>query len=228
MQLKNVRGDLERNGFAFIPGWRASSDTKNIAHSLGAVWEMGAAFKLSGIPDIQELTPKNRGNARPNSYSSAFGLSEFPFHTDLAYLRYPPRFLVLRCNKGFASVQSQVLQANDFVSAVGRSNVETGLVRPRRVPAGLKLCMLPLQFRIDGREAIRWDSQFLVPMNKSAEQISLAFHAAVWDCAKTIQLENPGDTLIIDNYQALHGRSAVPAQAIDRRIERAYLSEVYR
>ncbi|MDE2937165.1 MAG: TauD/TfdA family dioxygenase [Chloroflexota bacterium] len=223
----NIRRNLERDGFAFIAGWRALSDTEKVARSLGVLWKLGPPFELSGIPDIQELSPKKRDSARRNSYSSAFGLSEFPLHTDLAHLRHPPRYLVLRCIKGFASVQTQVLRASEFASTVGRSCVEKALVRPRWVPAGHKLCMLPLKFRTDGDEAMRWDSKFLVPMNKSAERIALSFHAAAWEKAIYIRLENPGDTLIVDNYQALHGRSAVPAQAIDRRIERAYLSEVF-
>ncbi len=223
----NISGDLGRNGFAFVAGWRALTDTENVVRTLGTVWELGPTFERSGIPDIQELSPKNCGSARPNSYSSTFGLSEFPLHTDLAHLRHPPRYLVLRCIKGFASVQTTVVRATDFASTVGRSNVEKALVRPKRAPTGHKLCLLPLRFQIDGGEAIRWDSEFLVPMNKSAERIALAFRAAAWETAITIRLENPGDTLIVDNYHALHGRSAVPSQAIDRRIERAYLSEIF-
>ena len=51
-----------------------------------------------------------------------------------------------------------------------------------------------------------------------------------WDPAQLIAftLTNPGDTLIVDNWRFLHGRSCVPAVDVNRRIERVYLSELYK
>lgn len=42
-----------------------------------------------------------------------------------------------------------------------------------------------------------------------------------------ILLNQPGDTLLIDNWQMLHGRGEVLAQGTIRRIERVYLSEIF-
>lgn len=39
-------------------------------------------------------------------------------------------------------------------------------------------------------------------------------------------LKNPGDTLIIDNWTTLHGRSEVEKSSNDRVIERVYLREI--
>ncbi|MCC6263340.1 MAG: TauD/TfdA family dioxygenase [Bryobacterales bacterium] len=41
-----------------------------------------------------------------------------------------------------------------------------------------------------------------------------------------IPLFRPGDTILIDNWQVLHGRSAIPVSCTGRRVERVYLSEV--
>ncbi|WP_189666890.1 TauD/TfdA family dioxygenase [Pseudomonas amygdali] len=38
---------------------------------------------------------------------------------------------------------------------------------------------------------------------------------------------NPGDTLIVDNWRMLHGRSAVPTSAMRRQLERIYISELW-
>jgi alpha-ketoglutarate-dependent taurine dioxygenase len=40
-------------------------------------------------------------------------------------------------------------------------------------------------------------------------------------------LTSPGDTLWVDNWRMLHGRSAVTADQADRVIERAYFGELY-
>jgi len=40
-------------------------------------------------------------------------------------------------------------------------------------------------------------------------------------------LHEPGDTILIDNWQMLHGRSQVSAESTIRHIERVYLSEVF-
>ncbi len=37
--------------------------------------------------------------------------------------------------------------------------------------------------------------------------------------------ENPGDTLVVDNWRMLHARSAVPMTQRSRKIHRAYLSK---
>jgi hypothetical protein len=42
-----------------------------------------------------------------------------------------------------------------------------------------------------------------------------------------ILLNEPGDTVLIDNWRMLHGRSQILAQGKVRHIERVYLSEVF-
>ncbi len=40
---------------------------------------------------------------------------------------------------------------------------------------------------------------------------------------KKVQLVHAGDTLVIDNWRALHGRSRVPESALLRKLERVYI-----
>jgi alpha-ketoglutarate-dependent taurine dioxygenase len=46
--------------------------------------------------------------------------------------------------------------------------------------------------------------------------------------ALNVLLLQPGDTLLIDNWRMLHGRSEVSTQSTSRIIDRVYLAEVFR
>jgi len=82
-------------------------------------------------------------------------------------------------------------------------------------------------FRQKGDTGVRWDSLFLIPLNSSAKKVAHVFSTTKWsNSLKAVNLLEPGDTLIVDNWHMLHGRSAVDDDSIDRRIERAYLSAI--
>lgn len=65
-------------------------------------------------------------------------------------------------------------------------------------------------------------------MNAPALRLAEAMSTDAWDRTKlvTLSLLNPGDTLIVDNWRFLHGRSSVQADDAGRCIERVYLSEL--
>jgi L-asparagine oxygenase len=87
--LKSV---VAKHGYAFIGEYRLRASTVDVANEIGHTitpWEGGL---------IQELVP--RATAPPNTYSGIYGIDRFPFHTDLAHWRLPPRYLLLRCLNG--------------------------------------------------------------------------------------------------------------------------------
>lgn len=75
---------------------------------------------------------------------------------------------------------------------------------------------------------MRWDSLFLEPINSAAKKAYELFHAHSWGKQDIIstRLTKPGDTLIIDNWRMLHGRSSVPKISMDRNIQRIYLNNI--
>lgn len=84
---------------------------------------------------------------------------------------------------------------------------------------------LPLIF---GNEFIRWDSIFLQPANKNAEDFHEWMSIALWDgIEKSHSLSASGDTLLINNWKNLHSRSSVSEEDRIRVIERIYLSEMW-
>ena len=218
----SVAHQLQTRGFAHL---RANS---NELASIDAFASLGDLDNVEGLDSIQTLTPKRVANAPPNTYSGNYGIQEFPLHTDLAHWAIPPRYLALRCVRGSASVATRIIDSNIIIDEFGIGSLRMTLVRPRR-PMGngrQLLRLIELENR-DQPNRFRWDSLYLKPATANAEIMMKNIHALLLDeKPKEIFLSELGDSLIIDNWRMLHGRSAVTGDSTHRCIERAYLGAV--
>jgi len=201
-----------------------------VAKSIGKVVDIGGFLPQSGISAVQTLRPHHKGEAGPNQYSGAFGLGDFPLHTDLAHWARPPRYFLLRCRRGSPAVMTRLLATSVLASAVGRETLERALVRPRRPQPNGMHSLLPIVLPGGDTLAVRWDSLFLVPMNEAARRISEIMMKDAW-CQSdltSIALKQVGDILILDNWCVLHGRSSIVCEPdCDRWLERVYISELH-
>ena len=76
-------------------------------------------------------------------------------------------------------------------------------------------------------EVMRWDSLYLCPASRLAADVFEDVKAFLSGAEHVeVKLCEPGDTLIIDNWRCLHGRSAVLQAGESRRIDRVYLTEL--
>ena len=190
--------------------------------------ELGAVVQLPGLAEVQLLTPRQTEHATLNTYSGNFGTESFPLHTDMAHWFLPPKFFALRCVIGSRNVSTTLVDVNDLIQVVGRRDLTRALFRPRR-PLKQNLPLLRLLTRHeDGSETFRWDSLFVVPATNESQAISkiVADHLASLKPME-VWLENPGDTLILDNWRMLHGRSQVSKEDKLRQVERAYFGAMY-
>lgn len=74
---------------------------------------------------------------------------------------------------------------------------------------------------------LRWDPLFLIPLSSPAQELAALMQKPQWrEISTGICLREPGDTLLVDNWRVLHGRSRVMASSLGRCVERVYLSEV--
>jgi alpha-ketoglutarate-dependent taurine dioxygenase len=207
-------------GYVFLPSFEPSISSAEVVNSVGA------GIHTPGLAAIQILVPKQRSESPPNIYSGNYGLDEFPLHTDLAHWFLPPRYLMLRCIATGNDVATRLLDRRVIIDAVGESALRTTLVQPRR-PIELRRPLLNLLDRHAEEQVFRWDQLFLVPATKSSGETyqkvatQLARHPA-----KSFFLRDPGDTLIIDNWRMLHGRSRVASENMGRRVERAYMGSL--
>ena len=210
-----LQARLSRDGYAFLPRYAASNTTRKVAERLGDLlvpWE-GA--------HVQELTP--RAKSTPNTYSGIFGLNEFPFHTDLAHWAEPPRYLLLRCIRGYSDTPTLMLDGRKLASRIGENVLRRALVRPRRPLAG-KVQILRLQQHSPTGEIIRWDEVFLKPASRVGELAFSQFRSLMAQSVATpVVMRNDGDVLIIDNWRMFHARPAIAPHRQERRLQRAYL-----
>lgn len=189
---------------------------------------LGRVQALPGVPDVHTLAPRAHDESTPNTYSGNYGWGEFPLHTDLAHWCIPPRYIALRCVIGAATVATRLLDGSILRADLGERALRRALVQPRR-PVGLTRPIFRLLENLDGKVwMLRWDSLFIAPATEASVSIYDAVKNYVsFSSPVDVLLTSPGDTLIVDNWRMLHGRSAVSAAFRGRRIDRAYLGEIH-
>ncbi len=225
---KEVIQILINRGYAFINSWQPDLSTQDVVTKLGSVLDISKLLPHSGIPNIQALRPRKQSTELNNQYSGEYGLGDFPLHTDLAHWQRPPRYILLRCIIGSPTVATVVISSTDLFSELDEATLKRAVVRPRKKNTSDELCVLPVVYSENDVIRVRWDSLFLVPMNEAAKRVNKFIASYSWDnkCLAHVYLSQPGDTLIIDNWRMLHGRTAVQQSEKARLLERAYLSDI--
>ena len=176
---------------------------------------------------MQSLRPRQAVEAKQNQYSGHYGFDIFPFHTDLAHWALPPRYFLLRCLIGTEDVFTNVLPSSHVVGLLGAASLQKAVLRARKRHFACSGLVRALSLH-HGEQIFRWDPIFLEPLNGHAGALVRAMlDPALNDATIRVRLQDPGDTLIIDNWRTLHGRSQVPARSKPRNVERIYLSEVF-
>ena len=215
-----VKAQIVLHGFARIAAPIAPVTTEDLAAGLGEPLDPWG----DGL--VQRLEPRDSGP--PNTYSGLFGLGAFPLHTDLAHWLIPPRYLLLRCGKGYADVPTLLLDGTEIVREMDADALGRAIVRPRRRQSGelrlLRLWSTPM--RATG--CLRWDQVFLQPASVEGRRAfdSLRDRLEIATPTQIVMIE-PGEAIIIDNWRMLHARPAIPAGRRDRYLERVYLRSLH-
>jgi hypothetical protein len=210
---------LAEKGFAFMPFFCPRATGAETACRLGRIWQ-------ESRQRAHQLTPTAIHQSTPNTYSGRYGFDRFPLHTDLAHHRRPPHYFMLRSERGYADVVTHLIDGLHLVGAVGASLLARALVQPRRSRSGERPLM-PLFQPHDGETGLlRWDEVYIRPASSAGKQAFAAItHYLATTTPMSVSLTEPGDTLIVDNWRMIHGRSAVPSHCADRVIERTYFEE---
>lgn len=210
-----IKDQIAAHGYAFIPNQYVGRDIVAVAAALGrplTPWKDGL---------VQELVP--RTSAPPNTYSGIYGLSGFPFHTDLAHWRLPPRYLLLRCIKGYTDVPTLLIDGQTLIEGELCDILTRAIFKSRR-PLDGAIKLLRLCEATDDGHRLRWDEVFLRPASKVGELADQRIREhLVHTNPISIPLARLGDSLLIDNWRMLHARPPINADRLDRKIERIYL-----
>jgi hypothetical protein len=214
---EGVYDEVEANGYAFLRGHLA----KDVGSA--AFRELGPIANLPGLRPIQEITPKSQVESTPNTYSGQYGYGRFPLHTDLAHWLMPPRYLVLRCRVGFDEVTTDLVDGRCLEQAIGKEILFRALVRSRRPVRG-KIRRMRLLSKVTNHSVLRWDNAYLRPLCAAGQEGISAMRLTIPSTPPIpVALRDPGDTLVIDNWRMLHGRSHLGTGHASRVLERAYL-----
>ena len=220
--MLSLADEVAKRGYVLIPKYRPDEQGSVIVEEIAVVAD------FCRERPTHKLAVRDRGQTAPNTYSSRYGLEPFPWHTDFAHWLMPPRFLLLRCLVGFPDVLTRLVDAHLVSAAVGAGTLFRALVRPRR-PRGGVLPLLRILSRPNPNSVlIRWDEEYIRPASEAGRKGIAEFARAVATQEVTdIRLSEPGDTLIIDNWRMLHGRSHVPLTSAGRILERSYLEALH-
>jgi hypothetical protein len=211
---------IRTHGYALIRGHCPNEQAKDAFRQLGEI------EKMEGLDLIQTLVPRQRQEAPPNTYSGNFGKGDFPLHSDLAHWANPPRYLGLRCKIGNINMPTKLLQSEQVIKEIGVHALQRTLVQPRRPIQGRKQLLRLLDLMDAGTTfRLRWDSIYIRPASRLSTEIYSRVSKFLSNASPLeITLVEPGDTLIIDNWKCLHGRS--PANKYHRHIDRAYFTSI--
>jgi L-asparagine oxygenase len=216
-----------QDGFGLIKELAPDLSTMQVARSLGSVVDIEALLPASGIPTVQSLRPRDTSESRQNRYSGNYGLGGFPLHSDLAHWCIPPPYVLLRCIVGTKDVFTNMLSWTGIVHAFGTTALQKAVFTGRNRRLGCSSLVVAMSHH-HRAEVFRWDPIFLKPLNKPAQELTLAMRDPTWYTAEVqVLLERPGDTLLLDNWRMLHGRGRVLAHSTPRHLERIYLSEIF-
>jgi L-asparagine oxygenase len=218
--------DLNENGFVLWRELAPASSTIDVSATLGKLVDIEDLLPGSGIPTVQLLRPRESSNVGQNQYSRNYGLGDFPLHSDLAHWSLPPRYFLLRCIEGTSGVFTRVLPWTAILPSVGLLALERAVFAGRKRRFGCSSLVRAMS-RHETGNVFRWDQVFLKPLNTPAQELAMLMRDSKWaESAREIPLCHPGDTVLIDNWRTLHGRSPVPAGSTGRLLERVYLSQL--
>jgi alpha-ketoglutarate-dependent taurine dioxygenase len=219
--LHPICSQLHRAGYVFLPSHLPGESSEAVARS------MGAAVCVGKGGSVHQLKPKPESDAPSTTYSGIYGSNIFPLHTDLAHWRFPPRFLLLRCVAGYDAVATLLIDGAQVIENIDHVVLSRALVRPRRRVEGIFPLLRLYDRQQPDRGLLRWDEVFIRPASRAGEIGVQKFRECLARSSPiSVSLAKQGDTLIIDNWRMLHGRSSVPPACSARVIERLYLEKV--
>jgi hypothetical protein len=154
-------------------------------------------------------------------YSDIYGTGMFPFHTDFAFERIPPRYVILICI-GTSSDRPTIL-CRPSMSALSFEDEHVLVSEIWQFNTGRARVLGRLLDSIGGRKLFRVDPIYMSPFMRHSGKGRDIIRRLVSDSKKILFSWSFGDVLIFDNWACLHARGEAVDQSpilVDRRFRR--------
>jgi alpha-ketoglutarate-dependent taurine dioxygenase len=167
-------------------------------------------------------------DAAPHSLSAVHGLGTFPFHTDAAHHKVPPRWLLLRCiDPGDSDRATLIIDSHDLVldheelREVGRAvwNVHTGF--KSFLASALVRCLNVRNTVM----RLRYDPGCMTIADPSFADAAALLRDSLGKVPPSAIDWEPNHTLVVDNWRVLHARGDAKVDDAGRRHLQRVLSK---
>ena len=194
--------NIEKDGWAVINHY--SGELLSLTEIICSKLELGISFH-----NYKKLIPKDNKEVEHFSLSSAYGLNEFPLHTDGAEYNTPPRFLVLRALSD-SPTGTSLADAYSIRDKVTIRNTKWSV----KTKDGILQTKLFEQHPKYNIEFIRFNRLSM----KCVDGNKLEVNNAIDNLPVSYVNWTQNKTVIIDNWRILHGRQMIIEEDYDKRI----------
>ncbi len=215
MEYETIHDLINKNGYYVEKGF-LSDNLLSLAFSFGKPVPNKRDQKI-----IQEIQPETTKLSNPNTLSSRYGLSAFPYHTETAYRRTPIHYLILYCqHPGSGDRPTQLI---DF-SKIQFSMKEEKILKSEvwKVVQVLRPFLVTI-FKPDAY--VRFDMDCMKPVNECHKEAAQIIHSKLSTTDEININWEANDLLIVDNFRMLHARGQANKPDKDRILKRILVED---
>jgi hypothetical protein len=200
--MANFNHGLTESGWKQI-AYPESESLLDLARQLGT-----PVPSRSNASIVDRLVPTEKETARSRSMSRRYGVGAFPFHTDSANMRVPPRWVLLRLAKEAQSDRATLLHdfwalplGTEILCAMCR---EVWLVNGTRPPFYSSILNRRI---VNGSALLRFDSCCMRPAHPNFGRSAKVLEETCANFPPTVINWYYGRVLVLDNWRMLHARA---------------------
>ncbi|GAQ15726.1 hypothetical protein MODO_3431 [Myroides odoratimimus] len=215
INIKEIKQNLEDNGWVLFDYPNNDEVLLQISSKIG---------KIINHPNgklIDYLTPKNKAEAKKDTFSNKYGFDRFPFHTDTAFWTTPVRYVLMSCqNNSLTETLIITLESLNNLNSEEISILENSIFLIKTNRVNFYCSILSKQ---NGNLILRFDPNTMKAINSYAKKAITIIEKIVTNSEiHRIKWSDSG-ILIIDNWRTLHSRSSVYSNE-NRILKRIYIS----
>lgn len=163
------------------------------------------------------LTVKTKEEASKKSLSAIYGDKDFPYHTDGAYLRVPPKYVILRSPKSIENCPTKLCIPNNTEADIKKLMKDVLLVN-----GGRGRFYSTILEKLDEEFRIRFDKDCMRPALPEFDTSIKLMNKLIRETPKININWKANQCIIFNNWKLVHSR-ALAINSLDRILERIWI-----